>query len=132
MHLGVSSSETSNVAPAVLTGLVRCHYCSKHVLAGDLTLNRPGTLQICRDCWDWHNKALAIVSDQPEPTHCPECKLSTEELSANLKPGEALRWSMAVRKDGEYQLLCMPCGRRYFRQRPDIFRPTHFGHREGI
>jgi hypothetical protein len=119
------------MSAAIHAAHVRCRMCSKfrhprEFIAGHI-------VGYCRDCFEWSNAKLRLLAEaleQGAPKSCPECNKSFDELSLSSPNGEV---QMAMhRKDGIYQLVCLPCGAAYEGQRRDMFAGTPYAKRKGL
>jgi hypothetical protein len=108
---------------------VRCHYCSKWQLPGEVHEMGTGGIHICRNCLDWHERASKFLTENVPPPGCQECGRSISDVSAD-KCTTARLW--LVPKDGIYQVLCTECREAYEQKRADLFGPTRYGAEKGI
>ena len=108
-------------APPVIT--VRCDYCSKQKAPSEF-LHIAGGVAMCRDCYEWHQRALSALAGTPPPG-CQACNRTFQELE-EAAPGGNVRMYVHP-KDGLYQILCPRCSDRYVRKRRDLYGGTPFG-----
>lgn len=113
--------------PAIFT--IRCHCCSKQRFAHDIQ-RLPGNVKICRQCWEGHLRALAIINCGGVPAACGECGATYESLEAHAPDGNV--FMTLHMKDGIYQFLCLGCSEKYVQKRRDLYGDTPFGHRKGL
>lgn len=112
-----------SAVPTVL--LAKCRACS-HYRDPREFVGGP-VIGICWQCYERHTEALAMLAGNP-PRGCQECGLSVAELDAiSRRAGAADTRLVLERKDGIYQMLCIPCSVVYEAKRPDLFRNTPYG-----
>lgn len=109
--------------PIVL--LAKCRACSKgrdpREFAGGPIIG------ICWQCYERHVEALAVLSGNP-PKGCQECGLTLKKIDELSRFGGLLDTRLVLeRKDGIYQILCLPCDVIYRAKRADLYRNTPFG-----
>lgn len=112
---------------------VRCHYCSKWHMPGDIHTMGEGGILICQNCLDWNSRAVRYLGENVPPPGCQECGKSLAELYARTDfravPDNRL-W--LVPKDGIYQILCTQCREAYEQKRADLLADTAYGRQKGI
>lgn len=107
----------------------KCPYCSKWKLMGEV-IHMSAGMTICQNCFDWHCKALMMLSTGKAPDACQECGITFEDLS-KLSPDGNTRMMLVV-KDQIYQILCPRCSDKYLPKRRDLLAGTAFAHQKGI
>lgn len=112
------------MSAAIVIGL-RCNYCGKHRSPGYVQ-TMPGGVTICLSCFEWHGKALRLLTEGVFPKSCQMCNLSHEELEAML--GDRYT-GMYVHGpvDGIYQVLCPKCSDALRPKQKDRYSGTDFG-----
>jgi len=113
--------------PVLLT--VECHYCSKFRNPAEIIPLGLGGAKMCWHCYQWHQKALAMLSGHPPPG-CQQCGVTFAEL--RLRAGGVDVRMYLHAKDGIYQILCRTCSDNYVPKRRDLYGPTLFGHRMNL
>lgn len=108
---------------------VRCHYCSRWMVAGDIAEMGTGGIHICQACLEWHSKALEYLTKNIPPPGCQICGQSLAELAArsgSARPADNPLW--LAPKDGIYQIVCTKCREAYEQKRADLYGETQYGH----
>jgi hypothetical protein len=103
----------------------RCNWCSRQRAPSELLPLSTGQ-SMCRQCFEWHNHALAILSGAV-PRGCQQCGTTMRDLNA-LATGATVRMYV-VPIDGVYGVLCAVCKDTYCRKRADLYKDTQFGQR---
>lgn len=110
---------------------VTCRGCSKPRDPREF-VHSPIT-GVCWSCYDWHAKALELLTSGRMPDGCQECGRTYQRLDELSRGnGEADSRLVLERKDGIYQVLCMPCDRAYLEKRRDLYGKTPFGAANGL
>ncbi len=109
-------------APAIHVRQARCRMCQRFRAPEEFA----GGVQIgyCLHCLGWHEHALDVLAGDP-PKGCQGCGLNFDQLQA-LSPTDDVRLRLE-RKDGIYQLLCVPCSDAYQKKTAERFRGTPYG-----
>ena len=111
-----------NVATVLLA---KCRACSHHRDPREF-VSGP-VIGICWHCYERHVEALAMLAGNP-PRGCQECHRTIADLEAiSRRAGAADTRLVLERKDGIYQILCLPCSAVYQAKRADLFRRTPYG-----
>jgi len=106
-----------------------CHYCSGQFWPHEF-IHLPRGHRCCLRCWEWHGKAMALLSQGTPPPGCQECSVTFNQLQERSLDGNT-RMAL-VKKDGIYQVLCFRCSEKYIQKRRDLYGKTIFGHERGL
>jgi hypothetical protein len=114
----------------VILFLERCHGpCGQSKSPREMVALGTGGARICWNCFEWHLKALHLLSHGTLPDGCQSCNRSMEVLQAeakNLFPGGEVRMYVHP-KDGLYAVLCWMCSEAYVEANRQLYRDTEYG-----
>ena len=80
---------------------------------------------MCLRCFEWHNRALDLLSNGTLPPGCQLCETPMKVLNA-LSVGPTTRMYV-IPIDGIYAIACANCKDGYTRQRADLYKNTAYG-----